>query len=311
MIIECSKCGTKYRFDEAIITEEGVWVRCKRCGQVFFQRRPTQDSVQDQEDGSYADREPALDDVILPVQNQTPSLSARGEQETLRSEAERDRADELEDAADRRETTDKPDAEDDFVDDYALEPAPRPRKNLWSPGKISAYIAILIVILGGVYLSVFPEVCKQLISLTPVAKFFGIDVAADAVTGAGVDLLNVRERFVDNRMVGSLMVIEGVAVNRNSYPISKVKVRAKLLDSSAEFVGQSDAYCGDLLSEEELVNLTEKEIRAELNNPLGKRVPNANIVTKGNIPFMIIFFNSPQKAAEYIVEVAEMEKLLR
>ncbi|MCX7816892.1 MAG: zinc-ribbon domain-containing protein [Syntrophales bacterium] len=40
MVIECAKCKTKYRFDETQVEENiGFWVRCTRCGEVFFQLR--------------------------------------------------------------------------------------------------------------------------------------------------------------------------------------------------------------------------------------------------------------------------------
>jgi predicted Zn finger-like uncharacterized protein len=40
VIIECKKCGTKYRFDESQIEGDGVWVRCTRCEETFFQENP-------------------------------------------------------------------------------------------------------------------------------------------------------------------------------------------------------------------------------------------------------------------------------
>ncbi len=40
MIIQCRKCGTKYRFDKMKVTGKGVWVRCRNCETVFFQKNP-------------------------------------------------------------------------------------------------------------------------------------------------------------------------------------------------------------------------------------------------------------------------------
>ena len=40
MIIQCNKCETKFRFDAAIISGEGVWVHCSVCSNVFFQDNP-------------------------------------------------------------------------------------------------------------------------------------------------------------------------------------------------------------------------------------------------------------------------------
>ena len=38
MVIQCKSCKTKYRFDETLITGDGIWVRCSRCQNVFFQQ---------------------------------------------------------------------------------------------------------------------------------------------------------------------------------------------------------------------------------------------------------------------------------
>ena len=40
MVIQCKTCKTRYRFDESVIAGEGIWVRCTRCEQVFFQSSP-------------------------------------------------------------------------------------------------------------------------------------------------------------------------------------------------------------------------------------------------------------------------------
>jgi len=40
MIIQCGKCSAKFRFDDALMREEGVWVRCGRCQHEFFQSHP-------------------------------------------------------------------------------------------------------------------------------------------------------------------------------------------------------------------------------------------------------------------------------
>lgn len=40
MIIQCKQCRTKFRFDDAKIAQDGIWVRCNRCQHVFFQEPP-------------------------------------------------------------------------------------------------------------------------------------------------------------------------------------------------------------------------------------------------------------------------------
>ncbi len=290
MIIECPKCGTKFRFNEKNIATEGIWTRCSRCQHVSYQEKPSPSDTGLQETGN------------IPEEKKTPAQAAPPSFEG------EDRV-EYEGNVARQPAEDIP---EEFFE-AAVKPPVKGRawKNLWTPGKMAAYLFVLILVMGGVYVSIFPEVGKHLLGKTPLAQYFGIRVAADMGDGGGIDLLNVRERFIENRMAGSIMVIQGFAVNKNKYPVSKIKVRAKLLDASGEFIGESVAFCGDLLTEEELTNLTEREIRQELSNPNGKNVPNVNIPQDGNIPFMMVFFNSPPKATEYIVELAELEKPLR
>ena len=37
MIIQCKQCATKFRFSDELMTGDGVWVRCGRCGHEFFE----------------------------------------------------------------------------------------------------------------------------------------------------------------------------------------------------------------------------------------------------------------------------------
>jgi hypothetical protein len=173
---------------------------------------------------------------------------------------------------------------------------------------VTAYFAVLIFVLGGISLFVFPDFRYAVIENTPFAGYLGLQVGTGNLSGGGIDFLNVRERFLENRLTGNLMIIQGFAVNRNKFPVSKIKIRAKLLDASGEFIGEAEAYCGVLLTEEELQNLTEKEIRAELNNPYGRNVTNSDIPPEGNIPFMVVLPASSANAVEYIVETAELER---
>ncbi|MEI7591488.1 MAG: zinc-ribbon domain-containing protein [Deltaproteobacteria bacterium] len=36
MIIECEKCKTKYSFDETLMKDDEIWLRCSKCNFVFF-----------------------------------------------------------------------------------------------------------------------------------------------------------------------------------------------------------------------------------------------------------------------------------
>jgi predicted Zn finger-like uncharacterized protein len=43
MIIQCKQCSARFRFDDNLMREEGVWVRCSLCLYEFFQNDPEAD----------------------------------------------------------------------------------------------------------------------------------------------------------------------------------------------------------------------------------------------------------------------------
>ncbi len=285
MTIVCPKCGTKFRFDEKEMEADGVWCRCCRCQKVFFHKRPHPTTFY-------------VEEVLAPGITEEPQLSTGIHPEATPDKVQEDAVAEGSEPTDYR-----------WSEEAVLHSRSKGR-GLWTKGKIAAYIIVLVVILAGVYVTIFPEVGLHLLGKTPLAGYFGIQVA-DNPAASGIDLLGVRERFVENKMVGTVMVIQGNAVNRNDHPVSKLKVRARLVDSAGDFTAEAEAYCGVLLNEEELTNLTEQELRSELGKDQGRDVPNVNIASGATIPFMIVVGNAPQRTTEYIVELAGLQKALK
>jgi hypothetical protein len=85
-------------------------------------------------------------------------------------------------------------------------------------------------------------------------------------------------------------------------------VRGKILNESGKVLDMMESYCGNILTDEELGNLTEKEIAEKLSTPGGSDVFNS-VSPQGNIPFMIVFINPSKKAEEFIVELAKKSRL--
>ena len=117
-------------------------------------------------------------------------------------------------------------------------------------------------------------------------------------------LKDIKERPMENRIIGNILIIEGIAVNKNDSPVSNIQVRGKILDSSGNILAEEKFYGGNILTEEELKNLTEEEIKDELSNPDGSDFTNRNIPYDGKISFMIVFSNPPEKASEYLIDLA-------
>ncbi len=278
MIIECEKCQTKYRFDKSLMEGDGVWVRCSRCKQVFFQENP------------YREEDVALFD------------SADDDKESIDVEVER----EIE-----KETPVFDEFPEGTEEDNKEKTSRGKEKSLWTPGKVLAYTLIVILVLGGVYLWLFPQTRKQILDkVSPYMSAGRLKENSETTNKkvGEVGFLNVKERYAKNWILGEVLIIEGVAVNMYDYPILRVKVRGKILNESGKVLDMMESYCGNILTDEELSNLTEKEIAEKLSIPGGSSVSNS-VSPQGNIPFMIVFTNPSKEAEEFIVELAKKSRL--
>jgi predicted Zn finger-like uncharacterized protein len=278
MIIECEKCQTKYRFDESLMEGDGVWVRCSHCKYVFFQENPSRE-----------------EDAVL-------FDSADNDKESIDVEVEREIGKEIP-------------VFDEFPEgaeeDDEKKAGRGKEKSLWTPKKAFAYTLIVILVLAGVYLWLFPQTRKQILDkVSPYMSAGRLKENSETTNEkvGEVGFLNVKERYAKNWILGEVLVIEGVVVNRYNYPISKVKVRGKILSESGEVLDMMESYCGNILTDEELKNLTEKEIEERLSTPGGSDVSNS-VSPQGNIPFMIVFTNPSKEAEEFIVELAKNSPL--
>jgi len=199
-------------------------------------------------------------------------------------------------------------------------PKPHPARKKTERGKLPGIlkgVGIALVILiatGTLYYFFYPgadEVFRDAAQSLPFARHLGLADREPAAAAPSIDFLNVRERFVNNWILGDLMVIQGIAVNKTDRPASRLKIKAKLLDQAGQFIAESSSFAGDICSEEELLNLTEQEILARLANWEGSDHPNKDIAPDGSIPFQIVFIRPPAKASEYIVELDSMQGLTR
>ncbi|HPC73758.1 MAG TPA: DUF3426 domain-containing protein [Syntrophales bacterium] len=288
MIIECKECGTKYRFDETRVGEEGVWVRCTRCGHVFHERKTT-------EEGAVG-----LDRIVTST---AVEESGRAEEELPAAGAGEEAPPEEKKSPDER-------------------PAPPPeemtlprakRRQAWTPIRIGLYLAMLVIVLGGVYLYLFPQIGEQVLNLFyskgPEKAVTVEKKPAPPAPAAGINFSEVRERFLKNLIVGGdILVIQGTAVNDFDYSVSKIRVRGKILDNAGKLLGETEVFAGNILTDEELVKFTDKEILDDLSKPEGSDVSNVSIAPKGKIPFMVTFINPPKEVDEFIIELVGFER---
>ncbi len=294
MIIQCERCKTKYNFDESSVEGEGFWVRCTRCDYVFFQENPVADTVPPPEDLGVEEEEAGeevVDDlsmIIDEIESGDEEIISEKIEDIYAPEEEKDRS---------KETI-----------------SPEKKKVLWSPLELTAYIIAVILIVGGIYLLLFPDfrmrVIDKITTFPVIEKIGGTNEESQAVDieKSAIAITDIEERYLENWVIGNLLVVEGIAVNNNDYSVSEIRVRGKVLDESGGSLMETESYCGTIIGDEELSNLTEIEIRQELSNPYGSGFPNKDIPYGGKIPFMLVFIDPAEGASEFTVELAGVKE---
>lgn len=297
MIIHCKQCATKFRFKDELMTGDGIRVRCSRCGHEFFEinaRDAISLPVKEQE--ARAKQEPAAApkpltpaDVVSPPDPPAPPKPAEGitPQDAVIPVAE----------------------EEEAEDEEEVE---RPRASFWTPGRLVAYSILVFLVVGSVYFWLNPGITRDVLNFVSPGtgdRVLGAAPKASPVTaGGGINFTEVKERFTKSTASGDLLVISGLAVNEYEYPVGRVKLRGKILDNTGKLLGEIETFAGNLLTDEEMNRLSDKEILAELQRPEGSDMPNTSIRSRASIPFMIVFMNPPKEVDEFIIELVGVER---
>lgn len=334
MIIQCRKCETRFRFDDALVEGDGFWVRCSRCQAVFFQERPLPElppaAVQPEIPSVRISEARRIPDDRFDLADERPPRVERDTAELLPPlpfEAPLDAAEEIEKdaAAEGMETLDKEaldpsgDGDEAAEAEEELDGSVEPGQKRWFRAvlKIVAFLVFTVLVAGGVYLWLFPEAqIRALESVSPwlkgvpgIEKLLGTESKSRENAAVPVRLKDVRQRSIANLLMGNLSVIEGVAVNQSSHPLAKIRVRLVISDAYDVVLGEKIAYCGNILTDAELNTLAEAEIQRDLATPQGSDVSNEKVPPNGEIPFMIVFSQEQAGTIKMVVMPAGAESL--
>jgi predicted Zn finger-like uncharacterized protein len=304
MIIQCDKCSAKFRFDDALMREEGVWVRCGLCRHEFFQSHPLASPGVLQAKVSVPDAGEIRIDRDVEMPNARSGAGILGEPDIRDDKAARSSdgtsTEKLLKVIHGKKRNGEPEA-------AAPEKVRSP-----SALRISACVLALLLVIAGMGFFVFPDVGRQAISdLSSWLPWGEKKQPPQLSIEDGIRVEAVSQRFVANISMGNLRVVEGVAVNQSGHPVARLWVKATLVDSQNNLLGEKRASAGNVLSDAELTALTEEEMNRRLANPEGSTAPNDRILTGGRIPFMIVWAFEPPGAVKTSVTVAGVERLLQ
>ncbi len=333
MIVQCKQCRTKFRFDDAQMEGDGLWMRCSRCQHVFFQDNPLNikaSAVTPQASPTFSKEippekttgrlsfEPAAvarggatpdedltnspDDVMTPEKiaedESKPEFKPEKMTGVLPTEME------LRPGSENRDETDE---SLEASDETPAPPARKKRSRLWMFALWT--ILVIIVIPAIVYFVVFPQRGERLIQIAQ--KYIGISQQAEGQSVKGqVKIQDIRQRVINNYILGNIRIIEGTAVNQADFSIARILVKAQILDAYAVVLGERESFAGNVLTDEELTNMSEEEILQRLSLTEGRDNLNERVIPNGSIPFMIVFTRDPPGGIKTTVIISGAERLL-
>ncbi len=123
--------------------------------------------------------------------------------------------------------------------------------------------------------------------------------AVDAVKN--VILTNVRQYYVESIEEGKIFVIEGLAENKGSTPISHIRLRAVIFNKSEVRVAENTITANGNLGLYQLRVFNRSKQEAELDKADGPM--SETLAPENKIPFMFIFYGVPESASEFEIRV--------
>jgi predicted Zn finger-like uncharacterized protein len=311
MIIQCRQCRTKFKFDDAFMQGSGVWLRCSRCGHVYFQENPLmkpETEFPSEPPKPVQEPIPARKNAELPTE--PPSAGHRDADGFHASDKVMETKKYLDDEINlyiEQTPEESISGENEEVVQQELT-SPKNSGRIW---KIAVWSVFVILIIPAViYFLIFPEFGEQIIKNVLVSVGISEPAKPEIVISQAVKLQDIRHRMINNYILGQIGIVEGNAVNRADYPIARIQIKAEILDAYSVVLGEHTSYAGNILTDEELTNLSEEEILIKLSQPEGLNNSNDKIMPNGQIPFMVVFSREPAGVIKTTVVTVGAERLL-
>ena len=112
----------------------------------------------------------------------------------------------------------------------------------------------------------------------------------------------VKAAFIGNREAGELLVISGTTRNDFPKPRAALQVKVTVFDASGQEVGTKSAYCGNMLTDEQLKSLPLDKIEAAMANQFGDSLVNMEVAPGKTIPFVVVLAAVPKGAKDFAVQ---------
>jgi hypothetical protein len=103
------------------------------------------------------------------------------------------------------------------------------------------------------------------------------------------------------------LVLTGLINNDYDQPISFIRLKAVLTDNDGKVLAERHVFAGNLFTEDELKNLSMKEILSRLALKGGQNGANTNVAPGKQVPYMFVFDKLPAELALFTVTPVSSE----
>ncbi len=179
---------------------------------------------------------------------------------------------------------------------------PPTRKKKSRKGLIGGLLLLAVVMIGGLY-------TVDRMGILGEGDSESRDTPSADLEKPAVSLINDTEAFfLQNETVGQIFVVQGHVVNESPRPVSFILLEGKIYTEKEPVVTQR-AYCGNLLSRQDLTRMDMTDIQNVMMNREGADLANVHVPPHGRVPFMVVFHNLPDLSllTDYSVEVVSAQ----
>lgn len=175
-------------------------------------------------------------------------------------------------------------------------PLPEEKKR----GKAITVVAVVVILLtalaGAYYLLSSQGILPSLSFMQTTEQDMG---KVEAVQSS------IKSDFINNDTIGKLFVITGQVRNSSKKTHHSIQVQANLYSKGKTLSKTISAYCGNVLSNEELVSINQETLEKRLTNQFTADNQYIKLPAGSEMPFMIVIPNLPDDLEEYKIIVSD------
>ena len=188
----------------------------------------------------------------------------------------------------------------------------RPASPMKRKKKSSKSLVLLLILallgLAGYYLPKYTDIklpaikMPDLSGIPYIGQYFGSQ-SQEAVVPVEASL---QGDWVQNQQAGRLYIIKGRVTNAYASARSYIRVTGRVYANGRQFQRAAKAYCGNILTLDELATLSLVDIQKKLSNRTGDNNSNVKVAPGKEVPFMVVFGELPPEVElqEFAVEIS-------